>query len=155
MKQRSSILSVYMNCMCSPPVPSLPRKPKLSRCRLVPFYVLLAKNKIIHQALYPFKELYFDLDELEKIFDEKLDFLRRTRPDKIKEEGALSKETEEALETIVTPGRKQERGQGPAGDHAKAERLLQATGVRGYKACFNGPGTVGEKENGCETAHAW
>lgn len=46
-------------------------------------------------AISLFQTIYFDLSELEELFDENLDVLRRARPDKLKDEITLAKETTE------------------------------------------------------------
>jgi hypothetical protein len=82
------------------------------RCRIVPFYVLPIHDTIIRRALSPFMEIYFDIDELENLFDENLDVLRRARPDKLMEEGSLSRETEAQLKIMLLRGesRKGDKG---------------------------------------------
>jgi hypothetical protein len=70
-------------------------------CRLVPLYMLPIHDSIVRRALSPFQKIYFDLAELEELFDENLDVLRRARPDKLMKEGSLAKETAATLQILL------------------------------------------------------
>lgn len=83
------------------------------KCRIVPLYMLPVHDTFFRWALSPFREIYFDQDELEDIFDENLDFLRRARPDRLMEEGTLSKETATKLKITL------ERAESRKGDKGR------------------------------------
>ncbi|SBW03910.1 hypothetical protein KL86DPRO_20224 [uncultured delta proteobacterium] len=68
---------------------------------MVPLYLLLIHDKCVRWALSPFQKIYFDLEELEELFDENIDVLRRARPEKLMEHGSLTKETAAKLKIVV------------------------------------------------------
>ncbi len=70
-------------------------------CRMVPLYMLPIYDTVIRWALRPFNEIYFDADELEELFDENLDVLRRARPDKLMAEGTLARGADAKLKITL------------------------------------------------------
>ena len=68
---------------------------------MVPLYLLPIHDKHIRWALSPFQKIYFNLSELEELFDENIDVLRRARPEKLMEQGSLTKETDAELQILV------------------------------------------------------
>ena len=89
-------------------------------CRMVPLFLLPAYPPIARWALRLFEEIYFDMDEIETVFGNNLDTVRRARPDLLLAEGSLTKETAAKLKIILS---KEEGNRGADGRLKTAKAL--------------------------------
>lgn len=70
-------------------------------CRIVPLYFLPIYDKPVRWALSPFQKIFFDRAELEELFDENLDVLRRARPEKLMEAGTIAKQLDREFKMLM------------------------------------------------------